>query len=186
MKKQTTMTRLSTQFRRQSRLVRLGIPAVVVLAVAVFGAHYVAGSYAAASYYVNDREGLQMAGSGAGANVYMYGPPESRFAWLNDGGNCQGSTCYQVEDDATHDCLMASHESTSWLVIEDPCNRTNSYQLFTSPGGSCCHYIWNQGVTVHYSNGLKWGLVQNSSNRAVYVEDDLNRWSSNYTQWFLD
>jgi hypothetical protein len=141
---------------------------------------------------IQDRNGQAIVGYGSGHHVLMQGNPGTTWEWNNEGGtSCNGATCWQVADENDGLCMAAVAVSGEWVVEEQSCQPSSDrYQAWSSPGGNIAApgYIENLGATVANIDGPgeKWFAVAGGGGGSnVYVEDNTNRFSPNFTQWFL-
>jgi len=86
------------------------------------------------------------------------------YIWINEGGSdCDGGTCWHVENAATGGCLdwgggPASPAGNGFT--QDDCSGgiSNLDEDFSSPGGSGFKGWYSKGATVFYNDGTLWGV----------------------------
>jgi len=93
------------------------------------------------------------------------------WTWVNEGGDCLGSTCWEIQDPTTGFCISVTTTSSgSHVADEYTCSTANEYDLWTNPPTNGSFGAWDSyGMTVHESDGQNWGVQWNSSNDGLYI-----------------
>lgn len=152
-KRQSKASKSSKQFNIQNKLVKFGIPIVVVLAFALVGVKYIANSHADSDSIhctggvcgpgeTEDRNGQFMVGMGKNKWIRVFGgspPAITQWLWYYNGKDSYGQDLWQIQADNNGLCL----EDSNSYIIEHVCT-DQSNQLFEHQGDRIANLAANR------------------------------------------
>lgn len=191
-KRQSKSTMTPRRLNAQNRLVKFGIPIIVIVACALIGVKYIANGQAASDAIhcgngecgpgeTEDRNGQFMVGMGKNKWIRVFGgspPAITEWIWYYNGKDSYGQDVWQIQAQNNSLCL----QNSDTYIIEHVCT-DQSNQLFEHQGDRIANLAANRSYGCRLCGEL---YATGGGGDPVRVKN-INSGSpdTNFDSWFL-